>query len=247
MDFSNKFMVVTGTSKGIGRETVRTLAGMGYSVFACDCDKSEKLELEMSELAVANNVQIFPIYFDLKDDSQIRHGAEAIFSKKVHISGLVNVAGISHNSSFGMTTIDDFRRVFQINFFGHVYFTQLMMKMLTRTKNSSLVFVSSVSAMDGNAGQSAYSASKSALFGLSKTLSLEYAPMGVRVNCVAPGVIDTEMTRNLIPKDYEKLMSRVKMGRPGSPQEVAKLICFLLSDSSSYINGQIIRIDGLMQ
>jgi len=122
-----------------------------------------------------------------------------------------------------------------------------MMKMLTRTKNSSLVFVSSVSAMDGNAGQSAYSASKSALFGLSKTLSLEYAPMGVRVNCVAPGVIDTEMTRNLIPKDYEKLMSRVKMGRPGSPQEVAKLICFLLSDSSSYINGQIIRIDGLMQ
>jgi 3-oxoacyl-[acyl-carrier protein] reductase len=244
MLLKGKNAVVTGCLKGIGRSTLDLFARNGANVWACCQYESPEFSEHIKELATANNVRITPLYFDLLDPEQIKTAAHSIRDSKQPVDVLVNIAGMTHDALFHMTTMDQMKKVFEVNFFSQMLLTQYITKNMIRHKSGSVISISSISALDGNPGQLSYTASKAAIIGATKTLSAELAGYGIRVNTVAPGVINTEMTANLPREVMARLMARSDLKHMGSPDEVAEVILFLASDMSSYITGQIIRVDG---
>jgi 3-oxoacyl-[acyl-carrier protein] reductase len=145
-----------------------------------------------------------------------------------------------------MVSLHDLRSVFEVNFISQSYLTQFVVKLMMRKKFGSIVNISSISAIDGNSGQYAYSSSKASIIGATKTLSKELASYGIRVNCIAPGVIDTDMNKLVPQSKIEENISKMSIKRLGFPSEVAHTIVFLSSDLSNYITGQVLRVDGGM-
>jgi 3-oxoacyl-[acyl-carrier protein] reductase len=247
MILKDKNAVVTGCLKGIGRSTMEIFARQGANVWACCQAPSDEFESQAKELAQETGTLIIPVYFDLADSEQIKAGVKAIMSAKRSVDILVNVAGMTHNALFHMTTMESMRQVFEIDFFSQMLVTQYLTKLMVRQKSGSVINVSSVTGMDGNPGQVAYSAAKAALIGATKTLAAELAEHNIRVNAVAPGVIKTDMTADLAANKLDALVGKTKLGRSGLPEEVAKVMLFLASDLSSYMTGQVVRIDGGMR
>ena len=241
----NKNIVVTGCLQGIGKETLRVLAEHGANVFACAYKQTDEFEQFFTELAEKNNVTIWPIYFDMMDNNSIKEGAKAIQKEKQEIHGLINIAGINKDAFFNMVTYQDMLDTFQVNFFSQIIFSQYIVKLMQRKKTAgSIVFTSSITAFDGNEAQLSYGASKAALVGAMKTMALELGKTGIRVNAVAPGVIKTPMTEALEQNIIDKKIKTMDMPRMGTAEEVAELFMFLMSDLSSHISGQTIRVDG---
>jgi 3-oxoacyl-[acyl-carrier protein] reductase len=239
-----KNAIITGCLSGIGYETMSLFAKNGANVWACcQHENSEWLE-QAREIANKNKVSITPVYFDFCDPDQIKSGFKTIMASKASVDVLVNIAGMTFDSLFHMVTMDQMRKVFEVNFFATILLTQLVTKLMLRQKNGSVISISSIAAIDGNIGQLSYSASKAALLGATKTLSAELAPSGIRINAIAPGVIKTEMTNKLPPNIIERLISSSHIKQLGMPEDVGNLIVFLASDMSKYITGQVIRIDG---
>lgn len=160
------------------------------------------------------------------------------------VDGLVNIAGMVHNGLFHMTTIDAMKEVFEVNFFSQILITQYISKIMMKNKSGSIVNISSIAGMDGNQGQIAYSSSKAALIGATKTLSIELGQYGIRVNSIAPGVIMTDMTKALPQEKFDALVQKAKIPRAGLPEEVANVLLYLISDASKYVTGQVLRVDG---
>ena len=240
-----KNIVVTGCLQGIGKETLTVLAENGASVFACAYKQTEEFEDFCNELAKKNNVCIWPVYFDMMDNSSIKEGAKAIQSQKVDIHGLVNIAGINKDAFFNMVTYQDMLDTFQVNFFSQIIFTQYIVKLMQRKQIAgSIAFTSSITALDGNEAQMSYGASKAALLGAMKTMALELGKSGIRVNAIAPGVIKTPMTDALDQAVIDNKIKKMDMPRLGTAKEVAELFMFLMSDLSSHISGETIRVDG---
>ena len=240
-----KNIVITGCLQGIGKETLRVFAQNGANVFACAYEKNEEYELFCKELASNNNIEIFPIYFDMMDNNSIKEGAKAIQKEKREIHGLINIAGINKDAFFNMVTYQDMLDTFQVNFFSQIIFSQYIVKLMQRKKTAgSIAFTSSITAFDGNEAQLSYGASKAALVGAMKTMALELGSSGIRVNAVAPGVIKTPMTEALEQDIIDKKVKTMDMPRMGTAEEVAELFMFLMSDLSSHISGQTIRVDG---
>lgn len=242
---AGKNIVVTGTIQGIGRATLDYFAQNHANVWACALQSSEEFEAHCQQLAQENGVWVKPVYFNLLDQEQIKAAVKEIMKDKQPVDGLVNIAGMTKDAIFHMVSMDDLHRVFEVNFFSQIYFTQSITKLMLRNPNkSSVVFVSSISAIDGNVGQLSYGASKAALIGAMKTLSKELASKGIRVNCIAPGVIDTDMNK-VVPQDLlAERLQRTDLRRIGTPEEVASTLAFLISDLSAHITGQVLRIDG---
>ena len=187
-----------------------------------------------------------PVAMDFADTSSVDAGLGQIRSISRDIAALVNVAGIAEDALVHMVTMESIRRHMQINFEAHFQITQYITRMMLRTGGGSVVNVSSVTGMDGNPGQLSYGASKAAVLSATRTFSMELASRGIRVNAVAPGVIDTEMSRALDHEARDRLMQRVSVNRIGKPEEVAATILWLCSPAASYVTGQTLRIDGCM-
>ena len=242
---SGKNIVVTGCLQGIGRETLKTLAENGANVFACSYKQTDEFEQFCKELAENNNVSVWPVYFDMKDNNSIKGAAKEIRSQKVEIHGLANIAGINKDAYFNMVTYQDMLDTFQVNFFSQIIFSQYIVKLMQRKQTAgSIAFTSSITAFDGNEAQLSYGASKAALVGAMKTMALELGKTGIRVNAVAPGVIKTPMTEVLGQSIIDKKVRIMDIPRLGESKEVAELFMFLMSDLSTHISGQTIRIDG---
>lgn len=241
-----KTAVITGCLKGIGRATLDVFANNGANVFACCQEETDEFKEHIELLSKETGVEIIPVYFDLSDTEQIKNGVKLIRSFKKNLDILVNIAGMTQDALFHMVTMDQLKRVFEINFFSQILFTQYITKLMLPNKSGSVINISSISGIDGNMGQLSYSSSKGALITATKTMSIELAPMGIRVNAIAPGVIQTEMIEGLPQEVIERQLSKIKLRHFGLPTEVAKAILFLASDKSSYITGQVIRIDGGM-
>ena len=242
---SGKNIVVTGCLQGIGKETLRVIAENGANVFACAYKQTDEYEQFCSELATKNNVSVWPVYFDMMDNNSIKEAAKTIQSQKVEIHGLVNIAGINKDAFFNMVTYQDMLDTFQVNFFSQIIFSQYIVKLMQR-KNTvgSIAFTSSITAFDGNEAQLSYGASKAALIGAMKTMALELGKNGIRVNAVAPGVIRTPMTEALNQSVIDKKVRTMDIPRMGTAEEVANTFMFLMSDLSTHISGEVIRVDG---
>jgi 3-oxoacyl-[acyl-carrier protein] reductase len=239
-----KTALITGCLKGIGYEAMQLFARSGANILACCQQQDADWEAARQQLAEETGVTITPLYFDMANPDEIRSAMRQLVAGKHNLDILLNIAGIAQDSLFQMTTLDSMRSVFDINFFSQMLITQYASKLMARQKSGSIVNVSSISALDGNAGQISYSSSKAALIGATKTLASELAEHNIRVNAIAPGVIKTGMTAALPAAALENLCARIPMKRMGLPCEVAGVMLFLASDLSSYITGQVLRVDG---
>lgn len=240
-----KNIVVTGCLQGIGKATLTTFAENGANVFACAYQKNDEFEEYCDKLSKQNGVQILPIYFDMFDNDSIKEAAREIQKAKMEIHGLVNIAGITRDAFFNMLTYRDLVDTFQVNVFSQIVFSQYIVKLMQRHRTeASIVFTSSITALDGNAGQVAYGASKAALLGAMRSMALELGNTGIRVNAVCPGVIKTPMTANLSEQVIAEKEKTMEIPRLGEAQEVADVFMYLVSDLSSHISGQTIRVDG---
>lgn len=241
---TGKTAVVTGCLQGIGRSTMNTFAQNGANVFACAYKQTEEFEQHCKDLSEENGVRVIPVYFDMSNNEDIKDAAKIIMKEKLPIDILVNIAGITRDALFSMVTMDQLHETFQVNFFSQIIFSQYMVKLMLKNGKGSIINTSSISGIDGNEGQLAYSASKAALIAATKTMARELGEKNIRVNAIAPGVIMTPMTNGLNEEVINKQLKRSKLKRQGAPEEVADLIMFLASDMSSHITGQVLRVDG---
>lgn len=247
MLLKDKTIVLTGCYQGIGKATLEELASNGANVWAFTERVDADFEQFVEKLQAQYKVKIYILQVNLFEEHEIKVAFKQIIQSKTAIHGLVNIAGMTHNALLNMTTMQDMRRVFDLNFFAQMLMIQFSIKVMQKHKVSgSIINISSVSALDGNRGQVAYSSSKAALIGVTKTLADELGESGIRVNAVAPGIIDSSMTAALNQEDYAKLVNKTSMNRAGKTIEVAKVLVYLLSDNSSYVTGQVIRVDGGM-
>ena len=247
MLLDNKTAVLTGSNRGIGKKILEVFSMSGAKVFACVRENNDSFKSYVDQLEKKTKNQIITIKLDLSNEEEIKNAANEIVSSKIPIDILINNAGIIHNSISQMTSINKFKEIFDINFFSQALFTQYILKSMVKNKKGSIVNISSTSGIDGNAGRSAYSASKAALISQSKALSRELGIHNIRVNTIAPGLTNTDMMKNNTTKNViENVLKDVSLKRLADPEEIANAVLLLSSDLSSYITGQTIRVDGGM-
>ena len=239
-----KNAIITGANRGIGNAIVRKFAENGCNIWACARTCNKAFEEKMQQIADQNGVQIWPVYFELSDFEQIKASFKEIYKTKLSIDILVNAAGIVNTELFQMTSIQEMRKVFDVNFFGPIQLTQLVLKAMTRQKSGSIINISSVAGQDANPTNCTYGSSKSAINSFSRILASEIGRLGIRVNVVAPGPTDTDMIERVKAKVGDSMLDRCAMERLAKPDEIAETVVFLASDKASFINGQIIRVDG---
>ncbi len=239
-----KTIVVTGTARGIGREMAAVFAGHGANVFAHARRQNDEHTARCRELESEYSVRVLPVYFDLTDPEQIKNAVKEIRGYKLTIDGLVNNAGVTNNSLFQMTGMDEVRNQMEANFFGPYLLTQYISKLMVRGKKGSIVGISSTAALDGNSGKSAYGASKAALLAMTLSISEELAASGIRANVICPGVTDTAMLETMPDYIMDIQKKATFLGTVGKPLDIANAAAYLLSDYASYITGQVIRVDG---
>jgi len=244
MLLKNKTAVITGCSRGIGRSIMEVFAQNGADVFACARTESDEFSELISNLAETNGVSIVPVYFDLTDSEQIKAGIRTIISSKKQMDVLVNNAGIATGSFFQMTPMQDFRQNFEVNFFSQMLFSQGISRYMARFKTGSIINIGSTAGLIGDAGTTGYGSSKAALMYATKAMATELGETGIRVNAIAPGITRTDMFGQMDEKARSALIGSTALKRPAEAREIANAALFLASDLSSYITGQVLRVDG---
>ncbi|MGD1152833.1 MAG: 3-oxoacyl-ACP reductase FabG [Syntrophales bacterium] len=234
--------LVTGGSRGIGRAIAVELSEAGYKVIITyksnDRAADETVEIIRSKGGSGEKVR-----FDVADSKEAMKHMDEIILQYKDIRVLVNNAGVTADGLFIMMSEEDWDRVIQTTLKGFYNVTKPVIKRMVRNHRGSVVSISSVAALIGNRGQANYAAAKSGLIAASRSLASEVARLGVRVNVVAPGLIDTEMIQGA---PVDKIKEIIPMARIGKPEEVAKVVRFLCSDDASYITGQVISVNGGM-
>lgn len=242
----NKVCIITGAAQGIGKSIAERLASDGAIVYACD-----RAEGTMDEWAKVcseeNNTRVLPLYFDVTDTVAVKSAFMSVFKQEGRIDTLVNNAGVVFNKKIGMILRPETELMFRVNVIAVIEMVQLVSRLMARNHGGSIVNIASVTAVLGSPGQTAYSATKGAIISFTKSAAKELASLGIRVNAVAPGIIKTERFNELYEANGDKIdnrISRIALGRLGTPQDVANAVSFLASDRASYISGQILGVDG---
>lgn len=242
-----KNAIITGARRGIGRATVEVFAENGANIWACARNQDETFEADMAQISMKYGVSIWPVYFDVTNEEQMKAAIHNIRKTKLPVDILVNVAGVADEStSFTMSTMDKMKHTFEVNFFAVTMLTQYVSRIMMRQGSGSIVNITSVAGIDGSPGQYEYVGSKAAIIGGTKELAREFGQYNIRVNAVAPGMIETSMGAQIGDELKNATLQQVIMKRMGKPEEIAHVIAFLASDKASFITGQVIRVDGGM-
>lgn len=237
-----KVAVITGASRGIGRATAVELAKSGYYA-VINYKGNEQAALETLRLVEGSGGSGETLQFDVTDSARTKENINSIIERHGQIHVLVNNAGINADGLFLMLGEEEWDSVVNTTLKGFYNMTKPVLRNMIRHKCGAIVSVSSVAGLMPNRGQTNYSAAKAGLIGASRSLAAEVARFGIRVNVVAPGLIETDMMENAPVAEIKKV---IPMARVGKPEEVARVIRFLCSDDSSYITGQTISINGGM-
>ena len=240
-----KVVLVTGGSRGIGKEVALRFAKEGYNVvtnYVSDKTDKEKLKKEFEE----NGIKALVLKADVTKKEDVENLVSKAISEFGKIDVLVNNAGITRDNLLIRMPEEDFDKVLETNLKGTFLVTKAVTKYMMKKRYGSIINLSSVVGVVGNAGQSNYSASKAGIIGFTKSIAKELASRNIRANAVAPGFIETDMTDVLKEEVKENIHNQIPLKRMGKAKEVAELIYFLGSENSSYITGQVINIDGGM-
>ncbi|MES3038446.1 MAG: beta-ketoacyl-ACP reductase [Bdellovibrionota bacterium] len=241
--FDGQQFFVTGGSRGIGASIVQHLASEGAIVHFTYASQEAKAQEVLNQLPGKGHTCL---KLDLSDLDSIEKTCSEFLEKNPGINGIVNNAGFTKDQLFIRTKREDFESVLRVNLTGTFTMCQLFGRYLMKKRQGSIVNLSSVVAHLGNPGQAAYTASKAGVEAMTRTLALELSSRHVRVNCVAPGFIDTDMTHALADNIKQQLVSRIPLERMGTGKDIAAAVAYLLSDESSYITGQVLHVNGGM-
>lgn len=239
----NKKALVTGSSRGIGRGIVEMFIKNGCEVWGL-CSKPSSAKDELEKLASENNTKFHEICADVGNAEQVTSVVKAALTEAVGFDVLVNNAGITRDGLSFRMKLDDWNDVLRVNLTSSFLICQIVSNDMIRRKSGSIINMSSIVGLHGQGGQVNYAASKGGLIAYSKALSKEVGSRGVRVNCIAPGFIETDMTAVLKPELQQAMIDSVPLKRAGTTEDVAGAALFLASDMSKYITGQVIGVDG---
>jgi len=243
---NGKNILITGCARGIGKSMVEVCAKHGANVWANARSPNENFDNYCQSITEQYDVSVIPAYFDLTSKTEIVNSVKMIRASDSPINGLINNAGITYNSLFQMSSETNLRENLEVNFIGPFILTQYITKLMVRNGGGSVVSIASSAAIDGNSGRSAYGASKAALLTATKALSREVGVFGIRSNTIAPGITETEMLSSMSAEIIAETAKSTALKRCGMPYEIASVAAFLMSDMSSYITGQTLRVDGGM-
>ena len=240
-------VLVTGATGGIGRAIVNVLVKHGVTVFAGGRNKQA-----LEKLTNDSAGKVIPLVYDVTDEDAVKEAFRAIQKQQSQPSvgmlvGLVNNAGEMKEAPLLASNMELLKEQLHVNFLSAYQHMQLASRLMARSRKGAIVNLVSQIGEQGNAGLSAYSASKAALTGATKSLAKELAPIGIRVNAVAPGFIDTAITAHYDDEQREQILARIALKRAGTAEQVADAVVFLLDSSSSYTTGHVLPVDGLFQ
>lgn len=240
---TDKVCLITGASRGIGAATVKKFAKEHAIVYATARNEG-CIDQMCQELGEQYQTKVIPIYFDVTDENAAKSAIMTIKKQQGRLDVLVNNAGIMQDALIGMVSKSLMQEIFEVNVFAVMNMIQLANKLMSRQKSGSIINISSIVGVEGNAGQLVYSASKGAVAALTKTAAKELAVNNIRVNAIAPGMIDTDIFRSIGEEKMQMHLEHIRLGRLGKPEDVANAIAFLASDDAEYITGQILGVDG---
>lgn len=233
-----KTALITGGSRGIGRAIVELLAKKGWQVAFCYREN----ESAADEVRAATGAVAFKV--DVSDSKAVTDMVSDLQKRFGHIDLLVNNVGVASQRLFTDITDEEWKNTFDVNVNGAFYATRAVLPDMIKRKSGNIIFVSSMWGVSGGSCEVHYSATKAALIGMTKALAKEVGPSGIRVNCVAPGVIETDMNAHLSADDMAALAEETPLCRIGKADEVAKAVEFLAEDGSAFITGQVLSVDG---
>lgn len=238
--------LVTGGTRGIGRAVCLELAAQGFDVaftYRSNADLAKSLENELQARG-AKSTKHKGYLLDISESGPLENGLALISRDFPNIEVLVNNAGISIDGLAMRFKLEDFDRLINTNVRGAFLTTQAMLRPMMKARRGSIIFISSVIGEMGNAGQTAYSATKAALLGMTKSLAKEVGSRGIRVNAITPGFIGTDMTSTLPEQSKQSILAQIPLGTLGEPEDVARAVIFLASPASKYITGQVLAVNG---
>lgn len=245
MKLSGEIALVTGASRGIGRACALALAREGAEVIVNYHSNREKAEEVVKEI-LSHQGKASALQFDVGNIEQTRTAVEGLLKEKKRIDILVNNAGITADGLSMRYSLEDWDRVQQTNLRGAFLMAQLVMRPMMKERKGAIVNISSIVGIIGNPGQAAYCAAKAGLIGLTKSLARELASRNIRVNAVAPGFVETDMTHILTEDQKQAMVKEIPLGRVGTAEEMAHAVLYLASPASSYVTGQVLVVDGGM-
>lgn len=241
-----KNAIITGCARGIGNAMLENFAKHGANVWACARRLNLEFETRCAEVADKHGVQIIPLCFDITNKEEMKNAVKIVMKSDLKVNVLVNNAGVTHNALHQLTSEAALREQMEVNFFAPFLFTQNIVKLMLRNGTGSVINVASSAALDGNSGRAAYGASKAALLCATRALSREVGAQGVRANVIAPGITETDMIGSMTDAVIAETVAGTDMRRIGAPTDIAAVAVFLASDLSTYITGQVLRVDGGM-
>jgi len=244
MILKDRLAIVTGAARGIGKEIALALAKEGSDIAICDVNEEALIQAK-SEIEAFGR-ECLSAVVDVGKSEAVEAMVNKVLDKFGKIDILVNNAGITRDSLLMRMKEDDWDAVLTVNLKGAFIFTKAVTRPMVKQRYGRIVNIASIIGIMGNAGQANYAASKAGIIGLTKSAAKELASRGVNVNAIAPGFIKTPMTDKLTDEQRDMMLKLIPAGCLGEPKDVANLVLFLVSDSSSYITGEVIKVDGGM-
>lgn len=245
MLLENKVALITGAARGIGKQIALSFAKEGCNIAFTDLELNEAAQATRDEIA-ALGVKVQFYASNAADFEAAHQVVEQVVSDFGHLDILVNNAGITRDTLLMRMTEQQWDLVLQVNLKSAFNFTHAVTPVMMRQRGGSIISLSSIVGINGNAGQANYAASKAGIIALTKSVAKELGGRGIRANAIAPGFILTDMTKALSEETLKQFVTMIPMKRGGEPEEVAKVALFLASDLSSYVSGQVIQVNGAM-
>ncbi|SET00308.1 3-oxoacyl-[acyl-carrier-protein] reductase [Methanococcoides vulcani] len=239
----DKVVLITGASRGIGRATA-LLAAENHAHVIINYKESEEKAAELVENITEKGLQATMIKADVSVENEVKDMFDFIKKHYSKLDILVNNAGILKSNLLAMTSTELFDHTIDVNLKGTFLCSRYASNMMRKQGSGKIINLSSVIGLNGNAGQTVYSASKAGVIGFTKSAAKELGRYGITVNAIAPGFIETDLTRDIKEEVREKIISNIALGRSGNPEDVAKVVLFLSSELGNYVSGQVISVDG---